>query len=849
MLVSFCQANSTFSDNFCAMMQLPVDSPDTSAPDTIAVDTLKIDQPKDKPLKARVIHNSADSSYFDLIEQKMYLYGEAMVEYEDNILKANYIEFSFKDKIVFAEVGKDSLGNEIGKPDFTGDGQNFKGSSINYNFETKKGVIKDVVTQEGDGTLHGKTIKKHANDHVHVKDGKYTTCEHEDPHFYLKLSKAIVIPNDKIVSGPGYLVVGDVPTPLFIPFGYFPNKRGKAAGILIPEPGESPTLGFYLINGGYYVPIGDKVDMQIRGDFYSRGSWGLKNFVRYKNIYRYNGDVNVSYSILKQSDPEFPDFSLIKNFFVNWRHNQDPKARPNSKFSANVNVGTNTNFRNNFNSTTNNYLTNTFQSNIAYTKTWAGKPYSLSTNLRHSQNTQSRIVNATLPEMAFNVSRIYPLAFLRQENVGSKKWFEKIGLSYNTNFKNEISVADTLINMNNLSNLTGKFRNGLKHSATANTSMKFLKYFTLTPAFNYTERWYVQTIEKNWDDELQTTITDTLSGFKTARDYSISANVTTKYYMTYQYKKGPIQAIRHVFTPNVGFTYIPDLSSEVEYTINDTTLDAPTVGTYSPFDQGIYGKPNANEAGLVTFNFINNLEMKVRTPKDTASASKKVRLIENFNFSSSYDLFKDSLNWSNVRLNARTKLFKNLNLNYTGTLNPYAFDSLGNNINTSMWKQSKKLGTITNSTFALGWMLKSPGSGTKESNKGTQEELDAINANPNAYVDFNIPWSLNINYNIRLNRSFANGIDTTTITQSLTFNGDFNLTKYWKIGVNSGYDFETKDLTYTQVNIYRDLHCWELRFNWIPFGFRKSYGVTLSVKSPLLQDLKLQRKRAWYDLQ
>lgn len=806
------------------------------------VDTLA--QPA-SPLKAEVHYGARDSMRFDLLQQKVYLYGNARVQFERTTLTAAYMEFSFKDNLVLARGVSDSLGKLQGKPEFNDGQQQMTATEIEYNFETKKGLIREVRTEQGGGYVHMEVSKKQSNNEIHLQHGKYTTCDLEHPHYYFNLSKAIVIPDDKIVSGPVNLVVADIPTPLALPFGFFPNKKREVRGIVIPQYGESPILGFFLLNGGYYTPIGKKgkADIQLLGDIYSRGSWGGKSIFRYNSRYKHNGNFNISYTNLRRSDPEFPDFSESKEFFLRWQHNQDAKAHPYHRFSANVNAGTRNNFQNNFNTVSQDYLTNTFQSNVSWSYLVPNRPINLSANLRHNQNSLTGLVNFTLPELTVNVNRFYPLAALRKEGSATKKWYENIGMIYSTNFRNDITIADSLISINNPDALTSRMRNGMRHSASISTSFKLFKQkIAFNPAATFTERWYLQSISKEWDNSLQEVRTDTLSGFRRAGDYNLSASLTTKLFGMYTFKGKKQTKIRHVITPSVNFSYRPDFSTQ-QYGYFGSN---GSYGSYSPFDIGIYGKPPAGEAGLVALNLVNNLEMKFKSAKDTVTGYKKIILIENFTANASYNVFADSMNFSNIILSGRTTLWRNFGLVYSGTIDPYEYRD-GKKTSDLLWNKGSA-GNFMNNNLALSWSVKS---GKKKGASSTEnlpeEEREEIARNSDAYVDFTLPWTLNLFYNIRTDRIISANADSLRITQSLIFRGDLLLTENWKVGFSSGFDFVNRDFTYTEVNLFRDLHCWEMRFNWIPFGYRKSYMIQINIKSSMLQDLKLMRRRSWFD--
>lgn len=797
-------------------------------------------------LKSEVYYDAEDSIVFLMQEQKVLLFGKAKVKFESTTLVADYMEFSFRENTVFAKGMPDSTGKIIGKPTFNDGEQEIEASEITYNFKTKKGIIKEVRTQQGEGYVHMGVSKKHANDEIHLENGKYTTCENDDPHYYFKLRKAIVIPDDKIVSGPVNLVVAGIPTPLGLPFGFFPNKKRESKGIVIPQYGESPVLGFFLLNGGYYFPIGkkEKADMQILGDIYSRGSWGGKTITRYNSRYKANGALNLSYTNIRISDPEFPDYRENKEFFVRWNHNQDPKAHPYRRFSANVNAGTRNNFQNSFNTMQNDYLSNTFQSNIAYSYSFPNKPFNISVNARHNQNSLTGMVNFTLPEVTFNLNRIYPFAGLRKNPIGPKKFYENIGFIYSNNFKNDITIASDQLAIDKLDQISDYMRNGMRHTATLSTTVKMIKQrFTFNPTVSLTERWYLQTIQKIWDNDNQVTITDTLNGFKRNGDYNASFSLTTKLFTFYKYKGKKQTVIRHVITPSLNFSIRPDFSSQ-QYGYFGP---GGTLASYSPFDIGIYGKAPSGNSGLLAVNVINNIEMKYKSKKDTITGYKKIILIENFAVQGAYNIFADSLNFTNINLSGRTTLYKNIGLVYSGIIDPYVYN---NGIKTDQLKLNAKsgIGEFVSNSFALTASFQSKSrSSSNRLNQLNEEDREEIRRNQDAYVDFSVPWTFSINYNIRTDRVRNTFTDTILITQAIIVNGDISLTTNWKAGFSTGYDFVNRDFSYTQINLFRDLHCWEMRFNWIPFGIRKSYMIQINVKAAMLQDLKLMRRRSWFD--
>ncbi len=818
-------------------------TPDSLNPDSSKIST----EISTSAVKSKVRYSATDSIRFNVAEEKVYLYTNAKIYYEAIELQADYIEINWQTHLVFARgkldsVGQpvlDSAGIQVGLPFFKETDQTFKAHTIMYNFDTKKGKITYVTTHEGEGYIHGETVKKMATNNFFISHGIYTTCDLDTPHYYIGTRKLKVIQNKKIVTGPAYLVIEDVTTPFVIPFGLFPNKKGQASGILIPVYGESTNLGFFLKNGGYYFGLSDHFDLALRGDIYTFGSWALNTISSYSVKYHYNGNLHINYSRIKIGDPEIPSkYSLAKDFFIRWTHTQDPKARPNSLFSASVNAGSSTFYRNNL-SAGSDFLTNTFQSAISFSKSWPGKPYSFSTNIRHSQNTLTKQIDITAPDINFSVARIYPL--LSKNRIGDQKWYEKIGLNYTMNLQNNIRTYDT-ISLGAIK--SSQFSNGIRHTLPISTAFKVLKYFTLTPSFNYTDRWYTQSIQKHFDST-DVLITDTIPGFKRVSEFGTAAALSTRIYGMYSFHKGKVVAIRHVMTPNLTLSTHPDFGrpmwktySYAKYNLKNDSLQ------YSYFGNSLFGGPAAGKSGLITFGLDNNLEMKVKTSTDTSEGFKKIKLLESLSFGSSYNLAADSLKLSTIGIGGRTTLFEKVGISFNGVVDPYAIDSSGKKYNKFEWDKNHKVGRLTSTGVSVSFNFNQDASKNKSSH-ATEEENKLIKEHPENYIDFNIPWTLAANYNLQ----YSKGGLVSTTTQSFSFNGDLRLTPKWKIGFMSGYDFVHHQVTYSSINIYRDLHCWEMHLNWIPFGQHQSYSFQINVKAPVLQDLKLIRKRDWYDNQ
>lgn len=829
-------------------------------------------------LDTRVDYSAADSVFFDLKNQKVFLYGDADLVYGNIHLVADFVEIDFSTNELFAKGMPDSLGEIRGRPVFTEADQSFESEELRYNFETRRGRTINVITEEADGFVHGHFVKIQPDRVVHVQDGKYTTCDDPDPHFHIGFRKAKLIPDDKIITSVAFLVIEGVPMPLILPFGFFPNKRGRASGILMPSYGEAANRGFYLENGGFYLGINDYVDLSLRGDVYSRGSWGLRLGSNYRVRYKYSGNINLNYAINVLGEREMPDYQRSRDFRVVWSHSQDPKARPNSTFRANVNAGSSQSTRFNPDSEQD-YLSNTFSSNISYSASWAGR-YNFSANARHSQNTINRTVDLSLPEIAFSVNRIHP--FRRAQSTGRSRWYHDISFTYSMNARNEIRAADSLLFD---PQTWARMRNGVNHSIPISHSTRVLNHLNLSTSMNYTERWYFSTIEKSWDDaffRVAGTDTifgreriDTIPGFRAARDFSFSSGLSTRIYGMKNFRSGPVTAVRHVVSPSVSFSFRPDFADPFwGYYQTYFNPQREQEIRYSVFEGGLYGSPQPNRSGNLGFNITNNLEMKVRSRRDTINEERKISLIDNFTISGGYDLARDSLNWSDIRLSGRTRLFGNFDVTYSSSYTMYARSETGSYINRFLWDEQRKPFQLNNTAWSLSFNY-SLNSGTPAAGRGGGPSRgqagmngmvgeDSFGASPPnglgpgddipdddqpipevaPVVDYSVPWSLNFSYSFNYNSRYRHQDSSfdRSYVQNLSVSGNIGLTPNWRVGFRTGYDFDRKEITYTSVDIYRDLHCWEMSLNWIPFGFRKSYNFTIRVKSSVLQDLKLTRR-------
>jgi len=828
--------------------------------DSLFINAIPVDSiiPNDNfGIEFPVYTNAADSTIMDVEREIVYLYRDAVVKYGDMELRAAYIEFNFKTFVVKASGVLDSTGTLIGKPLFKQGENEFTEDSLVYNFKSKEGVTYRTRMQEGDAYLIAEKSKLHANKWVHIRNGMFTTCDKEKPHYHFRLSRAIAVPNDKVVSGPLYMKVGNVPTPLALPFGFFPNKRESTHGILLPGYGNADSKGYFLQNLGYYVPVSPFLDTKLLFDIYTRGSWSVRNVTGYRKIYKYNGNFNLSRTINVNGIPELSGYTRRRDFNVQWTHNQDPKARPNNRFSASVNLGTSTNFQNNINTTQQDFLSSTFGSSLQWSRSFYGKPYTISANARHSQNTQTRNVDVLFPSLTFNLSRVYLPIFDGNPSKGkaAPKWISPIGVNGTIVYENAVNAGDSLYNWANFNQLRTSARNGLRLNANASTSMKlFGGIVTANPTVNYSEFVAFKYTDKTLVDQNGTVETDTVSGIITARNWNASINANTRLFGTFNFRKSKgLKAIRHVVNPSIGASYTPYSNNRRFGFFGE---DGTFIG-YSPFDIARFRPSDAAQAANLNFSINQNLEAKVldKSGGQAKNATKKITLIESFRTSTSYNMMADSLNWSNLSTSAFTTIARIITVNYNGTYSLYNRDSLGREINEFLPGSSGKWLRMEGSNLATGFRLnsqlfrskkKETADPKEEENNLTEEENNILIQNRNAFVDFSMPWNLNVNYNLRISKQWqvAEQRDESILTQAATFNGDVVILKKWALGFDSGYDFTNKEFTTTNINLTWDLHCWEFTFSWVPFGQRKSYMAQLNIKSPLLQDLKLQRRGA-----
>lgn len=797
-------------------------------------------------IKEIVTYRAVDSVAIELDSKKAFLFREGEIVFQDMNLKADAVEIDFEHQILHASGVSDSNGSYLGRPLFVQGTSEYNADTITYNYKTEKGIIHGVITQEGDGYLHGDKIKKVNDSIMYLSSGQYTTCNYAHPHFAINFSKSKLITNEKIFTGPAYVSIEDVPTPLALPFAFFPLAHDRASGILLPSYGWMNGRGYYLKDGGYYFAINDYLDLALIGEVYTNLSWAAEAKSNYYRRYRYKGNFDIRYGITKTGiRGDTNTFRQYGDFKVTWRHDQDAKANPNSRFSANVNLISRNYNRNTTNQ--NDYFNSTTTSSVSYTAS-LGSWFNLALSARESYNVQTGLMNIQLPSLSLSSTTFYPLR--RKTPSGAYRWYENISLSYVLQGANNLDAQDSNILKKTIFN---DMQYGISHRIPLQSTVKVLKFFNWTNSVAYNERWHWSTINKDIDSTGRLVI-DTLRGFKANRDISFSSSLSTRVYGMFNFRYGPLKALRHVVNPSVSFNFRPDFGSERLGYWRSYTDTTGYVHRYSIFEQSLYGGPPDGKSGQLGFSIGNNLEAKIKPWRDTTEELKKVVLIENLTLSMNYDLARDSLNWSNLNVSGRTTLFKSLVLNYSGSFSPYEIDSLGNKHDQYLWNTRHKLFQLSQSTWSaqLSFSL-NQNTFKKEAPKDKGRMVTPIMQTPydhnsalmiGTYTDFSVPWNLSVHYTL----SYVSAYDAALynikrdLTHSVSLSGNFSLTEAWKFSFSTGYDFTNKGMSYTSIDIYRDLHCWEMRFNWVPFGYYKSWNFVINIKAGSLRDVKYEKR-------
>lgn len=797
-------------------------------------------------VKEVVAYKAADSVAIEIDSKRAYLYHDGEIDFQNMNLKADAVEVDFEHQQLYAKGTIDSLGRYQGRPYFKQGTSEYNADTLTYNYKSEKGLIYGVITQEGDGYLHGNKIKKVNDSVMYLNRGQYTTCNYAHPHFAINFTESKLIAKEKIFTGPAYVTIEDVPTPLALPFAFFPLAHDRASGILLPSYGWMTGRGYYLKDGGYYFAINDFVDLALIGEIYTNLSWAAEAKSNYYKRYKYKGNFDIRYGVTKTGiRGDTNTFNKYGDFKVAWRHDQDAKANPNSRFSANVNLTSRNYNKNTTNS--NDYFNSTTTSSVSYT-TSIGSWFNLALSARESYNNQTGLMNIQLPSLSLSSNTFYP--FRRKTPSGAYKWYENISMQYVMEGANNVNAPDSSILKKTIFN---KMQYGISHRIPLQSTIKVLKFFNWTNSISYNERWHWSTINKDID-ETGALVIDTVRGFRANRDASFTSTLSTRIYGMFNTRLGPLKALRHVVNPSLSFNFRPDFGAERFGYWKSYTDTTGYVHRYSIFEQSLYGGPADGRSGQLGLSIGNNLEAKVKPFRDTSDELKKVVLIENLNLSMNYDLAKDSLNWSNLNVSGRTTLFKSLVLNYTGSFSPYVIDTLGNKHDRFLWNEQHKLFQLNQSTWSAQMSFSlNENTFKKEKPKEQGEIIPPIFQTPydnhsalmiGSYADFSVPWNLSINYTL----SYVSAYDAALynikrdLTHSVSLSGNLSLTENWRVSFSTGYDFTNKGMSYTSIDIYRDLHCWEMRFNWVPFGYYKSWNFMINIKASSLRDVKYEKK-------
>lgn len=802
---------------------------------------------KSKKIKKRIIYQAEDSICFNLDSSIIYLYNKSDVKQDKTELKSGYITINMDSNLLDAMPFKDTTSDTIGQyPIFSDNGTEYKSKQLRYNLDNGKGIIHSMFTTQQEGYLHGEKIKKMNDSTLFVSGGMFTTCSNEEnPHFGINFSKAEIITQDKIVTGPAYFSLMGIPLPVGLPFAYFPIAEQQKSGLLMPTYGYSSNRGYYFRNLGWYFAINDYLDLALQGDIYTNLSFALNAKSSYVKRYKYRGNLLArfenNHTGLKNTDT----WSESRDFKLQWNHTQDAKAHPYRTFSANVNLVSAK--YNQYTTSLSDYLTNTTTSSVAFS-TRFGSNWNLTASLNENYNINSKEISLDLPSITLSSNQFHPLK--RKKQQGKTRWYEDITISYRMNVINSIDTYDSLLFKKDIFE---KMNNGIQHYIPIQNSMKLLKYINWSNTINYTERWYLHSTHKSYNSETGLVDKDTAFGFTANRDVNFSSSLNTRIYGMFMFKKGFIKAIRHVINPTLSFTYTPSFSSP-SLGFYDYYIDKNGEKQYySKTEDGAFGSPPFARSGVVNFTLNNSLEMKVKSNKDTITGTQKIMLLENFAISTGYDLAKDSCNIQPLRISARTTLFKSLIINYSASFTPYVMDSNNNITKQLVWDKEDKLFQKQSSQWnlSLSWHINSKTSSNQQKKEETISPTEMLYSpfiNNNEiladYVDFNVPWDLTLSGTYSNLATYIVALAGYQTNKSFTMSatGSVNVTDNWKVGFRTGYDFINKDFTYTSLDFYRDLHCWELRFNWIPLGFRKGWNFTINVKASMLQDLKYEKR-------
>tara|TARA_B100001173_G_scaffold174608_1_gene150665 strand:- start:546 stop:3164 length:2619 start_codon:yes stop_codon:yes gene_type:complete len=819
-------------------------------------------------LLGKISYEATDTTSISPKNKLIRLYNNAKINYQDMEITSGIIIVDYDKNEIYAGRLKDSLGEYSQLPIFKQGQDEIRPDSLKFNMDTKKAIIFNSRTEEaGLNILSDKTKKE--NDSVYYMDrAKFTTsADIDNPEYYFLLRKAKVIPGKKIITGPTNMYIADVPTPIGLPFAYFPISNKRSSGIIFPSFGEQNSRGYFVQNGGYYLPINDNLDLTLLGDYYTNGSYGFRVENTYLYRYRFRGNLSFRFENLIQSERGFPDYSKSSIYNLRWSHSQDSKSNPNSRFSASVNLGSSKYYQQSINQmNAANFLNNSLSSSISYSKTFPGEPQvNMSVSATHSQNTNTQAINMTLPTLQGSISRVYPFA----PKVGTKKGIiQNINFQYNLRGENRILTSDSLFFKKEMFESA---KTGLQHSIPISTNFKLLKYFSFSTSANFQETWVFKTINKDYDIDLQEVITNENRGFDSFRTYNFSTSLGTTIYGMYNFsEENKLRALRHVMRPSISYGISPSFDKYYD-TYEVVSADGLTTSDieYSRFEGSIFGLPNKNYASSIAFSLNNNIEAKVVDKESEEKELKKVVILNNLNFSTSYNLAADSLKLSPIRMNGGTQLFKNkMNVNFGATLDPYALDENNNRIDDFQINRGGGLFRLTSANLTFNYAFSSDSSEKKSDrnqksidesvrNGGRDDDLfgramDTSTAEfskvddekkektPNDLYNYKIPWSLRMAYAVNYNNNIG---QNEISSHSLMFSGDIEISPKWSAGFSSGYDFKNQGITYTQLRFERDLLSWRMNFSWIPFSANKSWNFFIGIKSGMLSDIKYDKRR------
>ena len=818
------------------------------------VDTFSLKLSKDT-LDAPVKYEAEDSVVVLIKEKKIIMYGKTKTDYKDITVTAPKVEIDQVTQIVTAVNAKDSFGTVLERATFKQAENAFSSDTIRFNFKTQKGLTTNTYTDQGDFLVIGEQAKKVNANTTFIKGARFTTCKLDDPHFAFRTNKMKVISEKLAVSGPTHPEFEGVPVPIYLPFGLFPLSQKRHSGLLPPQFTTNEQMGLGLEGLGYYKVLSDYWDVKLFGNLYSYGSWSVNVNPTYRKRYRYNGSFNVSVQNTRQNFKGDPDFFVSRTYNVTWGHMVDSRARPGVNFSANVNAGS-TQYNSLIPNNPKENFRNQLYSSISYSKTWKGTPFNLNLLANHNQNNQTRLINVSLPDAAFTMNTIYPLQ--RKEIIGSQKWYEKLGIGYSGVFRNQFSFYDSAFS---LEQLIDTLQWGAQHSLPISVSLPplFGGALIVAPSVSYSQVWIAQKSKIGWNSTTMKNDTVVTKGFFIDQSAAFSIGLNTAMFGTFNFKGGRLEAIRHVVRPNFSLNYKPDMSKQHYY---DTIVDASGYRVrLSEFTGALFPGYSEGRTGSIGFGIDNNIEMKMKG-KDSTEEKKYMRLIEGFGFTSGYNFLADSMKLVPFNIYFRTNLFEKINISAGGTLDPYQTDDRGRPIDKYMWEDGK-LGRITNGNISVSTSFRSkPKDPEKEAKRqkdlndamadpqlmGDQQRLlEYMRQNPSEFVDFNIPWTINISYALSFYQRFKSDFSgfEKEFSSNISFNGSFSLTPKWNFSVNGFFDFDTKKLQQLTLSISREMHCWQMSINVAPVGLYRFFNITISPKASILQDLRINRTRSF----